>query len=101
MSRTKLNASASVLDKGLSVLEAVERAPTPASIQEIARVTGVQRLAVSRILATLEQRGYVLREDSKRYRPATRRHRLKLGYVAPLTGNAFREDLARSLQEAL
>ena len=89
-----------MLDKGLSVLESVERAPAPATIQEIARLTGIQRLAVYRILATLEQRGYVLRDDSKRYRPATRRRRLQVGYVAPLSGNAFREDLARSLQDA-
>ena len=100
MSRTKVNSGASVLNKGLSVLESVERAPAPATIQEIARLTGIQRLAVYRILATLEQRGYVLRDDSKRYRPATRRRRLQVGYVAPLSGNAFREDLARSLQDA-
>src|SRR5689334_17681873 len=100
MSTKKANAPASVLDKGLSVLEAVERAPSATSIQEIARITGIQRLAVYRILATLEQRGYVLRDDSKRYRPATRRRRLRIGYAAPLSGNAFREDLARSLHEA-
>jgi len=82
------------------VLEAVERAPAPVSIQEIARLTGVQRLAVYRILATLEHRGYVLRDDGKRYRAASRRRRLRFGYVAPLSGNAFREDLARSLRDA-
>lgn len=100
MSRKKQSPSASVLDKGLSVLEAIERAAVPASIQDVARVTGIQRLAVYRILATLEQRGYVLRDSNKRYRPATRRRRLQVGYLAPMTGNAFREDLARSLQDA-
>jgi ribose transport system substrate-binding protein len=70
------------------------------TIQEIARVTGIQRLAVYRMLATLEQRGYVLRDDAKRYRPALRRRRVLAGYVAPLSGTAFREELTRSLEFA-
>jgi ribose transport system substrate-binding protein len=91
---------ASVLDKALSVLEAVERAAGPITIQEIASVTGVQRLAVYRMLSTLEQRGYVLRDDAKRYRPATRRRRVIAGYLAPLAGTAFREELTKSLETA-
>lgn len=90
----------STLDKGLTVLEAVEKAPHPVTIQELARVTGIQRLAVYRLLSTLEQRGYVVRDDSKHYRPATRRRRVVAGYAAPLTGNWFRVDLAESLRVA-
>src|SRR5207302_8320377 len=61
MSRKKKNAATTTLDKGLTVLEAVERAPHLPTIQELARITGIQRLAVYRLLCTLEQRGYVIR----------------------------------------
>jgi ribose transport system substrate-binding protein len=100
MSTTKTKPGLSTLDKGLTVLEAVEKAASPVTIQELARATGIQRLAVYRLLSTLEQRGYVVREDSKQYRPATHRRRVLAGYCAPLTGNWFRVDLAESLRAA-
>jgi ribose transport system substrate-binding protein len=101
MSRSKpKKIGLSTLDKGLSVLEAVEKAAQPVSIQEVARLTGIQRLAVYRLLSTLEQRGYVIRDDAKQYRPAGRRRRLLVGYAAPLTGNWFRVDLTASLRLA-
>jgi ribose transport system substrate-binding protein len=101
MSRPIENPAAnSTLDKGLTVLEAVEKAPHPVTIQELARTTGIQRLAVYRLLSTLEQRGYVLRDDTKHYRAAGRRRRVLAGYAAPLTGNWFRIDLTASLRAA-
>ena len=68
MSRKKESRSTTTLDKGLTVLEAVEKAAQPPTIQELARITGIQRLAVYRLLCTLEQRGYVIRDDDKHYR---------------------------------
>src|SRR6266702_4566496 len=100
MSRKKETAATTTLDKGLSGLEAVERAPHPPTIQELARTTGIQRLAVYRLLCTLEQRGYVIRDDDKHYRPTSRRRRILAGYVAPMSGNWFRVDLAESLRSA-
>jgi ribose transport system substrate-binding protein len=100
MSRKNAKPGLSTLDKGLTVLEAVEKAAVPVTIQELARATGIQRLAVYRLLSTLEQRGYVVRDDTKHYRAATRRRRVLAGYGAPLTGNWFRVDLAESLREA-
>ncbi len=91
---------AGTLERGLTVLETVERAVHPMNIQEIAAATGIQRLAVYRLLNTLEDRGYVRRGDDKRYRAASRRRRLLIGYCAPLAGNAFRVDLAASIQGA-
>ncbi|MBI4909485.1 MAG: substrate-binding domain-containing protein [Acidobacteria bacterium] len=91
---------AGTLDKGLTVLEAVESAAHPVGVNDIAAATGIQRLAVYRLLSTLQQRGYVQRDDDKRYRAATRRRKLLLGYAAPLAGNTFREDVATSLQQA-
>ncbi|MCI0389961.1 MAG: substrate-binding domain-containing protein [Acidobacteria bacterium] len=82
------------------MLEAVEKASHPLTIQEIVAVTGIQRLAVYRLLSTLEGRGYVLRSDDKRYRATLRRRRVVVGYAAPLTGNWFRVDLTASIRQA-
>jgi ribose transport system substrate-binding protein len=103
MTKSSVNrkrSGAGTLEKGLSVLEAIDRAAHPLSIQEIAAATGIQRLAVYRLVSTLEVRGYVRRADDKRYRATGRRRRLLLGYAAPLTGNTFREDLSGSIQRA-
>jgi ribose transport system substrate-binding protein len=88
------------LEKGLSVLEILEKGCKPLTIQEIANATGIQRAAVFRLLYTLEQRGYVQRQDNKKYRSTTRRRRILLGYAAPLSGTWFRTELAASLQAA-
>jgi len=100
LKKTTRRAGAGTLDKGLTVLETVERAGHPIGIHEIASLTGIQRLAVYRLLTTLEQRGYVSRDESKRYRAMSRRRKLLIGYAAPLTGNTFREDVTSSLQSA-
>lgn len=91
---------AGTLEKGLIVLETIEHAAHPVTIQEIAASSGIQRIAVYRLVSVLAQRGYVRRGEDKRYRAATRRRRPLLGYAAPLAGNTFRQDLAASLQRA-
>lgn len=88
------------LEKGLSVLELLEKGGKALTIQEIADATAIQRAAVFRLLCTLEQRGYLQRLENKRYRSTTRRRRILLGYEAPLTGTPFRADLAASIQAA-
>lgn len=93
-------AGAGTLEKGLLVLEAVERSSRPLTIQEVAAATGLQRLTVYRLLSTLEQRGYVQRASDKRYRATSRRRRVIAGYAAPLTGNWFRIDLTASIRRA-
>lgn len=94
------SAGAGTLEKGLIVLEAVEKAAHPLSIQEVVAATGIQRLAVYRLLSTLEARGYVRRSDDKRYQGTSRRRRVVVGYAAPLTGNWFRVDLTASIRDA-
>jgi len=92
---------AGTLDKGLRVLEAVEKAGRPVTIQEVASLTGIQRLAVYRLLSTLVERGYVSRSEDKRYSATVARRRLLIGYSAPLSGTPFREDLAASVNRAV
>jgi ribose transport system substrate-binding protein len=87
------------LEKALTVLERLETSSQALTLQQITDDTGIQRLAVYRILSTLENRGYVRRLADKRYRAATRR-RPVLGYMAPMTGNSFRVAVATSLTAA-
>ncbi len=88
------------LEKALDLLEAIEAAGSPCGVQELTRATGVQRTAVYRLLSTLESRGYILRLADKRYTVSARRKRFTFGFVAPLSGNSFREDLYRGLRDA-
>lgn len=88
------------LEKGLKVMELLERGPLSMSIQEIAAASGIQRNAVFRLLCTLEERGYVERLDNKKYRLTTRRRRAMIGYCAPLKGTSFRVDVAESIHKA-
>jgi len=88
------------LEKGLDVLELLDRSSLPLNIQQIAAASGIQRNAVFRLLCTLEQRGYVERLENKKYRPTTRRRRVMIGYCAPLTGTSFRVDLVDSIHRA-
>ncbi|RPJ58328.1 MAG: hypothetical protein EHM23_17890 [Acidobacteria bacterium] len=93
-------ASARTLEKGLRILEAVEKAGRPVTIQEVTRTTGIQRLAVYRLLSTLEERGYVYRSADKRYHALIVRRRLLAGYAAPLSGTPFRQEVAASIKRA-
>ncbi len=88
------------LEKGLDVLELLEKSSKPLSIQEISVTTKIQRAAVFRLLCTLAHRGYIERLENKRYRAMARRRRPRLGYCAPLGGSPFRVDVAASLKTA-
>jgi ribose transport system substrate-binding protein len=88
------------LEKGLAILELLEKGAGPLSIQEITEATGIQRAAVFRLLCTLQSRSYVERLDNKKYRSTSRRRRIQIGYCAPLSGSRFRVDVAASLRGA-
>jgi ribose transport system substrate-binding protein len=88
------------LDKGLAVLDLLAKGVRPLSIQEVAAATGIERVTVFRLLCTLAGRGYVERLQNRKYRATSRRRRFLVGYCAPLTGTAFRTDLAASLRLA-
>lgn len=86
------------LEKALTVLEELERSPSPLRIQQIVRTTGIERGTVFRLLCTLERHGYVERSPDKKYRTKFRRRHIRLGYFAPMTGTPFRCDVAESIQ---
>ena len=66
----------------------------------MAAATRIQRSAVFRLLYTLEKRGYVERLDNKKYRSTYRQRRIRIGYMAPLTGTPFRAVLAAGIRQA-
>jgi ribose transport system substrate-binding protein len=88
------------LEKGLKILDLLERAGRPLRIQEIVAASQMERGGVFRILTTLESSGYIERLNDKRYRANLRRRRIRLGYLAPLSGNPFRRDVTLSIQRA-
>jgi DNA-binding IclR family transcriptional regulator len=60
--------SAPALEKGLEIIEHLARQPVPVSLSDIARALGRTSSEIFRMLALLEQRGYVRRtSESGRY----------------------------------
>ena len=59
----------STIVKGMAVIEALARSPTPLGVTELARAVGLLKSNVHRILGTLVQLGYVQKQqDTARYR---------------------------------
>lgn len=88
------------LAKGLIVLRHLEAVGQPATTTEIAAAVRMNRLSVLRALRTLEREGFLQRDARRRYRVVARQPVRRIGYCAPLAGNAFRRTLAESLQRA-
>jgi len=89
------------LEKGLDVLETLERSRDPLRVRDVVALTSMDRAVVFRLLCTLESRGYIERLADKRYRAIGRRRRPRIAYVAPLSGNSFRNDVTEGLQAAV
>src|ERR1700722_4437848 len=88
------------LEKGLKILDLLERAGRPLRIQEIVAASQMERGGAFRIPSPLESSGYIERLNDKRYRANLGRRRIRLGYLAPLSGNPFRRDVTLSIQRA-
>lgn len=88
------------LEKGLAVLETLERSHDPLRVQDVVAATLLDRAAVFRLLCTLEDRGYIERLPDKRYRARSHRWRPRIAYIAPLSGNSFRSDVTAGMQLA-
>jgi ribose transport system substrate-binding protein len=93
--------ASSTFDKGLHVLETLQRHVSPMTVHEIAAASGVERSAVFRLLCTLECRGYVRRSEDKRYALIPQNRRSRIGYLAATSGVSFRVELLSSLRRAI
>jgi PcaR/PcaU/PobR family beta-ketoadipate pathway transcriptional regulator len=78
-----------ILLRGLNILALFARENPTLSLTEIASITGLNKTTVFRLLNTLEEAGYLLRDlGTKRYRPGIKV--LKLGFTA-ITSLDFRQ----------
>jgi len=69
--------------KGLLVFECVSDAYSPMGVIDIATKTGIEKSAVQRIINTLVQTGYFLRDaQTRKYRVGPKSLRLGYGYLA-------------------
>ncbi len=63
---------APALDKGLDILELVAAAPAPLGLAQLAEQLGRSKSEIFRMLRTLEERGYLGRDDADRYALTTK-----------------------------
>jgi IclR family pca regulon transcriptional regulator len=91
------------LERGLLVIKHFAELDSAASISELARLSGLDRAVVRRVLGTLEQVGYVSKDgDAYRLRPSV----LELGYAylssnpLPKIAAAHLGPFAESVQES-
>lgn len=77
------NATLSSFAKGLAVFECLSDSPYPMGVIDIAARTGIEKSAVQRIINTLVQTGYFLRDaQTRKYRVGPKALRLGYGYLA-------------------
>lgn len=93
-------ADAGVMKRGFAILDALVEAARPLSAREIAEATGLNDSTAHRLIQTLCETGYAVRDGSRRYRAAGRAF-LPLTIYHPL--NVLRRDAfetLRSLRES-
>ena len=86
------------LDRGLKLLEAIGRSGTPVALNDLRSALDIDRSSIFRLLLTLENRGFLERDD------ATRKYRLG-GKILELSGKLYEglkiTDIARPFLEEL
>lgn len=80
------------VDRAVDVLEALARSEGPVGVGEIAAATGLPQGTAHRLLRSLQARGYVRHDASRKY---------SLGAAAFLLGDAAQRSLARSARPHL
>jgi len=68
----KNNYRSPALEKGLSVLELLADSPHPLSLTEISKLLQRTKQELFRVVACLHERGYLMRDQSQRYRVSTK-----------------------------
>lgn len=80
------------VDRAIDLLEAMARSDRPLGVGELAAATGLAQGTAHRLLRTLQARGYVRHDASRKY---------SLGASAFVLGDAAQRSLARSAQPHL
>lgn len=89
---SRLTGSVQSVDRALALLEALAQAETPLGVGDVAERTGLPQGTAHRLLHSLQVRGYVRRDASRKY---------ALGTAVLRLGDAAQRSLARSARPYL
>lgn len=90
--RERTSGTVQSVDRALDLLEILARVEGPMGVGEVATATGLPQGTAHRLLRSLQVRGYVRRDASRKY---------SLGAAAFLLGDAAQRSLARSARPHL
>jgi ribose transport system substrate-binding protein len=89
-----------ILSKALDVIELLEEASGPLSLEDVYQQTKISKTSVYRILKTLVHRGYVAQGQNGQYRLVSRPRRLRFGFAAQSAEMPFSIAVAASVSAA-
>jgi ribose transport system substrate-binding protein len=89
-----------ILSKSLDVIELLEQANAPVSLEDVYQQTRISKTSVYRILKTLVHRGYVAQGQNGHYRLVSRPRRLRFGFAAQSAEMPFSIAVAESIESA-
>lgn len=89
-----------VLSKSLDILELLQNANQPMTLEQIHRSTRVSKTTVYRVLKTLVHRGYLAQTPDNSYRHVARPRKLRFGFAGQSADMPFSQEVSRSLHGA-
>ena len=100
MGKTKLAYFIPILSKAFDVIELLEIASTPVSLEYLFLKTKTPKTTLFRILTTLEHRGYIAKNENRKYRLVSRPKRLRFGFASQSAEMPFSVAVSASVQRA-
>ena len=89
-----------ILSKALDVIELLEQANAPLTLEDVYQKTNISKTSVYRILKTLVHRGYLAQTQAGQYRLVSRPRRLRFGFAVQSAEMPFSEAVAQSVTAA-
>ena len=97
---TKLLYLIPVLTKALDILELLQAAKQPMSLEQIHRETRISKTTVYRVLKSFVHRGYLVQGPDGLYRQVVRTKKLRFGYGSQSSDMPFSVEVTESLKDA-
>ena len=89
-----------VLTKALDILELLQAAKQPMSLEQIHRETRISKTTVYRVLKSFVHRGYLVQGPDGLYRQVVRTKKLRFGYASQSSDMPFSVEVTESLKNA-
>ena len=89
-----------VLSKALDILELLQAANQPMTLEAIHRQTRISKTTVYRVLKTFVHRGYLSHGPDGLYRQVTRPKKMRFGFAGQSADMPFSEEVTESLMDA-